>query len=427
MSGPGVALPHRESIAATFGRHDVGDIEAHVGGPAADAASAIGASAYATGNHVAFAGSPDLHTAAHEAAHVVQQRGGVQPAGGVGRAGDVHEHHADAVADRVVRGESAEGLLDQMGPVAGSGAQRTPVQLRGEGEGPRATGGPPAAARPASATAHEQRGDDAAAHGAGPREDTWQALLGEKLTAVGRMGRVEAPKGLRLRASPTAGAPTLAILPFDTLVHVERKTEHGWYYVVSMGDARGGASVTGAGCVEGQHVELDAPEPTAHLHFVKPGEMLKDIAAQHYKPRRGFEWGADARLHVEAIWEANKSTGKLIRVGGGLSWDESLVRSDKQEKTLAIWRSVQTKHNHAIWIPSQAFVDALDKAGAISGGSISHAAWQTAQHAAQALVHFAQYRAGYAVGAHEGSPPRHATSSWAWSISSGWSTTSSSC
>ena len=257
-------------------------------------------------------------------------------------------------------------------------------------------------AGPASAIVPAERGRDAAAQGADGNDDTWQALLGEKSTAVGRMRRVEAPKGLRLRTGPSAGAATMAILPFDTLVHVERKTEHGWYYVVSMGDAHGGGSVTGAGCVEGQHVELDPPEPTAHLHFVKPGEMLKDIAAQHYKPRRGFEWGADARLHVEAIWEANKGTGKLTRVGGDLSWDESLVRSDKQEKTLAIWRSVQPKHNHAIWIPSQAFVDALDKAGAISGGSISHAAWQTAEQAAQALVDFAQYRAGYVVGVLEG-------------------------
>jgi hypothetical protein len=40
---------------------------------------------YATGNHVAFKGAPNLHTAAHEAAHVVQQRGGVQLKGGVGQ------------------------------------------------------------------------------------------------------------------------------------------------------------------------------------------------------------------------------------------------------------------------------------------------------------------------------------------------------
>lgn len=41
---------------------------------------ATGAEAFATGNHVAFASSPSLHTAAHEAAHVVQQREPSAPA-----------------------------------------------------------------------------------------------------------------------------------------------------------------------------------------------------------------------------------------------------------------------------------------------------------------------------------------------------------
>ena len=35
---------------------------------------------------------------------------------GLGEVGDAHERHADAVADRVVRGESAEGLLDPLCP-----------------------------------------------------------------------------------------------------------------------------------------------------------------------------------------------------------------------------------------------------------------------------------------------------------------------
>ena len=237
---------------------------------------------------------------------------------------------------------------------------------------------------------------------AGGKEDTWHAVLGETSTSVGRMGRVEAPRGLRLRPSPSGDAPTISILPFDTLVHVERRTAHGWYYVVSMGDSREGGSVTGAGCVEGQYVELDPPEPTAHLHHVKPGEMLKDIAAQHYKPKRGFDWGADARLYVEAIWEANKNTGKLLRVGGDLSWSEKAVRSEQLEKTLAIWRSVQPKQNHAIWIPSQQFVTALEKHGAISGGSISHTAWEAAKDAAAAFVEFIKYGAGFIVGVLEG-------------------------
>ena len=112
--GPGQALPHGERIQESFGRHDVSGVRAHVGGAAAEAAAGIGARAYAMGNDVAFADAPDLHTAAHEAAHVVQQRGGVQLYGGVGQAGDRYEQHADAVADAVVRGESAEALLDGM-------------------------------------------------------------------------------------------------------------------------------------------------------------------------------------------------------------------------------------------------------------------------------------------------------------------------
>ena len=48
-----------------------------LGGDAAQAAGDLGAKAFATGNKVGFADAPDLHTAAHEAAHVVQQRSGV--------------------------------------------------------------------------------------------------------------------------------------------------------------------------------------------------------------------------------------------------------------------------------------------------------------------------------------------------------------
>jgi hypothetical protein len=88
-------------------------VEAHIGGSAAGASKAIGAEAYTTGNHVAFPGQPDLHTAAHEAAHVVQQRSGLTLPNGVGREGDEFEQRADAAADAVARGESAQAILDQ--------------------------------------------------------------------------------------------------------------------------------------------------------------------------------------------------------------------------------------------------------------------------------------------------------------------------
>lgn len=126
LSGSGGALPHLDQIQMAFGQHDVSDVSAHVGGVAKDASTKLGASAYTSGNQVAFKESPDLHTSAHEAAHVVQQRAGVQLEGGVGKPGDVHEKHADAVADSVVSGKSAEGLLNSNSN-SGPGVQHKPA------------------------------------------------------------------------------------------------------------------------------------------------------------------------------------------------------------------------------------------------------------------------------------------------------------
>jgi len=116
LSGAGGPLPHGDAIQKSFGKHDVGQVQAHTDGPAAEGASAMGAEAFATGSEVAFSGAPSLHTAAHEAAHVVQQQAGVQLKRDDGAEGGAYEQHADAVADRVVRGESAEALLDQVAP-----------------------------------------------------------------------------------------------------------------------------------------------------------------------------------------------------------------------------------------------------------------------------------------------------------------------
>jgi hypothetical protein len=128
--GPATALPHAGTIQRIFGRHDVSQVQAFVGGPASAASAGIGAEAYATGDRVAFRGPPTLHTAAHEAAHVIQQRGGVQLKSGVGQAGDAYERHADAVADHVVAGQSAEALLD----ASPGGGTTHAVQRQGGGD-----------------------------------------------------------------------------------------------------------------------------------------------------------------------------------------------------------------------------------------------------------------------------------------------------
>lgn len=112
VRGGGSKLPYLDRIQKSFGRHDVSNVRAHIGSDAVAANRQLGSLAYATGEDVAFA-SPTLHTAAHEAAHVIQQRAGVSLTGGVGAVGDRYETHADRVADAVVRGESAEAMLDE--------------------------------------------------------------------------------------------------------------------------------------------------------------------------------------------------------------------------------------------------------------------------------------------------------------------------
>jgi hypothetical protein len=68
----------------------------------------------------------------------VQQRAGVHLKGGVGQVDDPYEQHADRVADLVVRGESAEAVLDERAPAAADagGAGHGAVQCRKPGQQP---------------------------------------------------------------------------------------------------------------------------------------------------------------------------------------------------------------------------------------------------------------------------------------------------
>jgi len=130
LQGDPQTLPYAQRIQRSFGHHDLSGVQAHLGEHAKEATLRLGAKAYATGNSVAFGQAPDLHTTAHEAAHVIQQRGGVRLKGGVGRVGDQYEQHADAVADAVVAERSAEALLDQQSGEVNPSKNAPPVQLK---------------------------------------------------------------------------------------------------------------------------------------------------------------------------------------------------------------------------------------------------------------------------------------------------------
>lgn len=125
------ALPHSDRIQASFGRHDLSHVRTAIGGPARAASDRLSAAAFTSGDRIAFRDAPDLRLAAHESAHVVQQRGG---AGlqtfrrDVSSPGDGWERHADRVAGAVVDGRSAEPLLDEV--AARGAADRPRVQLQ---------------------------------------------------------------------------------------------------------------------------------------------------------------------------------------------------------------------------------------------------------------------------------------------------------
>ncbi len=127
----GHPLPFLESIQKSFGHHDLSLVRALTERRSAAEVGGRGFEAITRGSEVTFARPPSLHTAAHEAAHVVQQRAGVAVGGGTGREGDAYEWHADQVADRVVRGQSSEALLNaHPGPVSLSPSSTPVVQHR---------------------------------------------------------------------------------------------------------------------------------------------------------------------------------------------------------------------------------------------------------------------------------------------------------
>jgi hypothetical protein len=375
VAGAGAPLPHHQQIQASFGHHDVSGVRAHQGLPATVAARELGADAYAIGDAVAFSRSPDLHTAAHEAAHVVQQRGGVQLKGGIDQPGDAYERHADAVADAVVAGQSAAPLLDQ---VAGHGGNQDVAVQRA----------PAPATAPAAATANTPT-----------QPGMWEHAFGEASTPVGKLGRVQAPKGVFLRERPLPGAPSRsAPVPFNGLVFIERRTNQGaanerWCYVIAT-------ELGTAGFCEERYLAIDPPEPTATLHRTAPGERLATIAENAYGPAKDDN---NSRLYVQALYLANRDRAGVQLDHVDLSFKDRALRGEDERRTLEVYKGAKVIAGDSIWIPSKPFIEQLKAAGAVTGGStLITEAWDAAKDAVGAVVDIAKYVAGFFVGLLEG-------------------------
>jgi len=333
VASPGSALPHLDAIQRSFGPdHDVSGIGAHVGGQAADAAEQLGARAYATGNDVAFAEQPDLHTAAHEAAHVVQQHGGVQLKGGVGAMGDEHEAHADAVADRVVRGESATDLLAQY---RGSGTTTAAVQ-----RAPSASGARPAITPPVG--------------------------------GINKPGFIDNSDGANLRTGPAEASGEKVIdapLPPATRVFVSGMypgASQWWYVTAFLPD-----QIT-RGYVQDFRVTTDLPEPLAKLYQVKSGDTAEKLAVREYKS--SVRDGHDLRFYENVLLFVNKERGRAGITGS--YQDPGLLGGGAN--------NVQLVAGHRIWLVSPAFAHALE--GVVPDGSLTNGVYAKVKRFAQHIV-----------------------------------------
>lgn len=237
-------------------------------------------------------------------------------------------------------------------------------------------------------------GNDAGATG---DDAMWRHVIGERSTAVGKLARVRAPHGVRFRTTPAAGSGDVGIAPFDELVQVERRTEHGWCWVIGMGEMAGRT-----GFCEEQFLSIDPPEPLAHLYRVEPGDRLADIAVRRY--------GADlrnrnqVRMYVQALYLANKGHAGVYLEDVDLSLRDMVGRGRAEIETVEVYKGAKVRAGLAIWVPSEAFIAQLAVAGQVSDGAT---AFTRARDAIAGMVtdlgDAALYGAGFTVGLLRGS------------------------
>ncbi len=231
----------------------------------------------------------------------------------------------------------------------------------------------------------------------GGSEEMWAQVIGEKSTSVGKPGRVDHLEGASLRRKPLPSDAPLAVVPFNSMVQLQRITEHGWAWVVVLDGSASGKS----GFIAADRVAADLPEPTARLHWVTSGERLGEIARRYYGDALGKE--DNERLFVQALYEANRGRAGIHLDKVELPTMDTWHRTESAEESLRTFKGAKVKKDHALWIPSLSFVQALKRSGEISAGRpIGAGAWDEAKEVVGGALESATYGAGVLVGVLEG-------------------------
>ncbi|HTR54758.1 MAG TPA: hypothetical protein VMJ10_28905 [Kofleriaceae bacterium] len=208
----------------------------------------------------------------------------------------------------------------------------------------------------------------------------WHDLFHADSVPVGQAGRISAPNGRHLFASPDPTAPAASgVIPFNGLVHVERRTTEAdvaqrWVYVIGNG---------AAGFCEERYVAINPPEPNATLRVVSKGDSLVKIAVDAYGA--SFANGNDERLYVQALYIANKGRPGIHLSEANLGIINTALRSPAEQETLRVFLGAKVIAGQSLWIPSEAFVQQLRTSGEItSGTTVASPAWAAAKERMQA-------------------------------------------
>ena len=168
------------------------------------------------------------------------------------------------------------------------------------------------------------------------------------------------PAKLRERAS--TNSRIVRALPFNTRVFITDSIKGDWYAVtLETGEY---------GFVYKKLVKTNLPEPLARLHKIEADEFAIDLAKRLYGRR--IRPGLDARFFVNVLNYVNRGDNK-----------RGIYQSDPDGS----WKTVRTRANYLIWVPSGDFAESLH--GRVKTGSITGGRWAKTRSAIEKVENYA--------------------------------------
>ncbi len=164
---------------------------------------------------------------------------------------------------------------------------------------------------------------------------------------------MQAERGVYLKASPRPDAAKQSpLIAFNARVYVQRHTPQAdvaqrWADVAAL-------DAGCAGFIEERFLASGPPEPTATLRPVAHHDTLGKIARDVYGEQLAA--GGDARLYVQALYEANRGLPGISLGKVDLGWSRRLPREQAEAETLNIYLGGRVLQGQTLWIRQGRYV-----------------------------------------------------------------------